>query len=67
MLTRTLAEKGRLLLLTKPLPRKDKPILKTLQSEPRTKSKPRNKANQNCRKLKRQLKTLKPILATRQN
>jgi hypothetical protein len=49
MLTRTLAEKGRLLLLPKPLPRKDKPILKTYGNRPRTKPKPRNKANQNHR------------------
>jgi hypothetical protein len=32
MLTRTLAEKGRLLLLPKPLPRKDNPILKTYEA-----------------------------------
>ena len=67
MLTRTLAEEGRLLFLTEPLPRKDKPILKTLRSEPWTKPKPRNKANQNHRKPKRKPETMKPILATWQN
>jgi hypothetical protein len=46
------------------LRRKDKPIFETLQNQPRTKPKPRNKANQNHRKPKRKLKTLKPILAT---
>jgi hypothetical protein len=61
------AEKRQTLLLPKPLPRKDKPILKTLQSQPRTKPKPRNKANQNHCKPKHKLKTLKPILATRQS
>jgi hypothetical protein len=36
MLTEPLAEKVRLLLLPKLSPRKDKPILETLQSQPRT-------------------------------
>jgi len=67
MLTKTLAEKRRLLLLPKLMPKRDKPILETLQSYPRTKLKPRNKANQNQRKPKRKQKTLKPISATRQN
>jgi len=67
MLTKTLAEKRRFVFLPKPLPRKDKPILKTLQSQPRTKPKPRNKANQNHCEPKRKPKTLKPILATRQS
>jgi len=67
MLTETLAKKVWLLLLPKPLQRKDKPILKTLQSQPRTKPKPRNEANQNHCKPKRELKILKPVLATRQN
>jgi len=49
------------------LPRKDNPILKTYSNRPRTKPKPRNKANQNHPKPKRQLKTLKPISATRQS
>ena len=66
-LTETLAEKMRLLLLPKPLPRKDKPILETLQSQPRTKPEPRNKTNQNLRWPKPKPKILKPILATRQN
>ena len=44
-----------------------KPILKTLQSELQIKPKPRNKANQNHCEPKRKPKTLKPILATRQN
>jgi hypothetical protein len=35
-LTKTLAEKVRLLLLPKLLPRKDEPILETLQSQPGT-------------------------------
>ena len=38
-----------------------------LQSQPGIKPKPRNKANQNHRRLKRKQKTLKPILATRKN
>ena len=67
LLTKTLAEKIWLLLLPKPLPRKDKPILKTLQSQSRTRPKPQNKANQNHCKPKRKPETLKPILATRQN
>ena len=37
-----------------------------LPNQPRTKPKPRNKANQNHRRPKRKRKTLKPILATRQ-
>jgi len=53
MLTRTLAEKGRFVFLPKPLPRKNKPILKTYDNQPRTKPKPRNKANQNHCKPKR--------------
>jgi len=48
------------------MPKKDEPILKTLQSQPGTKLKPRNKANQNHRKPKREPKTLKPVLTTRQ-
>jgi hypothetical protein len=32
MLTRTLVEKGQLLLLPKPLPRKEKPVLKTYKA-----------------------------------
>jgi hypothetical protein len=43
------------------MPRKDKPILETYASKPRTKPKQRNKANQNHYKPKRKLKTLKPI------
>jgi len=66
-LTKALAEKVWLLLLPKPLPRKDKPVLETLQSQPWTKPKPWNKANQNHCNPKRKRKTLKPILATRQN
>jgi hypothetical protein len=49
------------------MPKKDEPILKTLQNQPRTKPKPRNKANQNPRKPKNKPKTLKPISATRQS
>ena len=67
MRTKTLAEKGRFVFLPKPMPKKDEPILKTLQSQPGTKLKPRNKANQNHRKPKRKPKTLKPISTTRQN
>ena len=66
MLTKMPAEKLRLLLLPKPLPRKDKPILKTYDDQPRTKPKLRNKANQNHCQPKRQWKTLNLILATRQ-
>jgi hypothetical protein len=66
-LTRTLAEKGRLLLLPKLRLKRDKPILETLQSQPQTKPKPRNKANQNHRQPKRKPKTLKLISATWQN
>ncbi|MDP1624606.1 MAG: hypothetical protein Q8L64_02435 [bacterium] len=64
MLTRTLAEKGRLLLLPKPVPKKDKPILKTLHNQPGTPPTKTSTANQNHRRPKRQPKTLKPILAT---
>jgi hypothetical protein len=49
------------------LRKENKPILETLQSQPRIKPKPRNKANQNCRRPKQKRKTLKPILATGQN
>jgi hypothetical protein len=62
-----LAEKGRLVFLPKPVLKKDKPILKTMQSQPRTKPKPRNKTNQNHRRPKRERKTLNLILAARQN
>jgi len=47
MRTEMLAEKRRLLLLPKLTLKRDKPILETLQSQPRTKPKLRNKANQN--------------------
>jgi len=62
-----LAEKGRLLLLPKLTLKRDKPILETLQSQPQTKPKPRNKANQNHREPKHRPKTLKQISETRQN
>jgi len=53
MLTKTLAEKGRLLLLPKPLPRKDKPILETYKANHKQsrshKTKPiKTTANQNA-------------------
>jgi hypothetical protein len=58
MLTKTLAEKVRLLLLPKLTWRKDKPILETYGNQPRIKPKPRNKANQNQREPKHQQKNL---------
>jgi hypothetical protein len=58
--TKMHAEKGKLIFLPKPLPGKDKPILETQQNQPRTKPKPRNKANQNHREPKHKRKILKP-------
>ena len=52
---------------TKTYAEKRKADFENLQSQPWTKPKPRNTANQNHRRPKRNPKTLKPILATRQN
>ena len=41
--------------------------IENLHNQPRTKPKPRNKANQNRRRPKRKSKTLKSVLATRPN
>jgi hypothetical protein len=49
------------------MPKKRKADFENLQSQPRTKPKPRNKANQNHCRTKRKLKTLKPVLETWQN
>jgi len=54
-------------MFTKTFTRKNNLILETLRNQPRTKPKPRNKANQNHSKLKHKRKTLKPISATGQN
>jgi hypothetical protein len=52
--------------LTRTFAEKRQANFENLQNQPRTKSKPRNKANQNHRRPKRKPKTLKPISATRQ-
>jgi hypothetical protein len=52
--------------LTRTFAEKRQADFENLQNQPRTKSKPRNKANQNHRRPKRKPKTLKPISATRQ-
>jgi len=52
---------------TKTCAEKRQADFENLQSQPRIKPKPRNKANQNHRRPKRKPKTLKPISATWQN
>jgi hypothetical protein len=54
-------------IFTKTTAKKRQADFENLQSQPETKPKPQNKANQNHRKPKRKPKTLKPILATGQN
>jgi hypothetical protein len=49
------------------VPKKDKPILKTLHNQPGTPPTKTSTTNQNHRRPKRKPKTLKPILATRLN
>ena len=52
---------------TKTFAKKRQADFENLLNQPRTKPRPRNKANQNHCKPKRQQKTLRPILATLQN
>jgi len=53
--------------LTRTFAEKRQADFENLQNRPRTKPKPRNNANQNQCWEKRKPKTLKPVLATRQN
>ncbi|KAF0209726.1 MAG: hypothetical protein FD178_3761 [Ignavibacteria bacterium] len=53
--------------LTRAFAKKRQADFENLPSQPRTKPKPQNKANQNHRRPKREPKTLKPVLATRPN
>ena len=49
------------------MPKKDKPILRTMQNQPGTPPAKTDMTNQNHRQPKRPPKTLKPISATRQS